>query len=54
MVQHSPLAHAIGAPASELDGAYSSYLDYHNYGYTLRYSGQVNVAVYNAKLMFYC
>jgi len=36
-----------------VDGAYSEHLDYHNYGYTLKYNCQINLAVYDAKLIFH-
>jgi len=41
------------AAAASLGGSYSDYLDYHNYGYVLRKSGQIKVAVYDAKLIFH-
>jgi len=43
---HSPCIQAIGAPAIDF-GVYSTS------GYTLRHSGQVNAAVYDAKLIFH-
>ena len=48
---HSP-GQAIDVSASD-HGAYSDYMDFHNYGYVLKYGGQINVAVYDAELIFH-
>ena len=52
IISPHPSMKAIAAAAS-LDGSYSDYLDFHNYGYVLRKSGQIKIAVYDAKLIFH-
>ena len=51
--QRFPSTYAIAAPAPKLDGSYGDYVEYHNYGYVLRHNGEINLAVYNAKLIFH-
>ena len=48
-----PSTYAIVATVPKLDGSYGDYVDYHNYGYVLKQIGNINLAVYNAKLIFH-
>jgi len=46
-----PSTYAIAAAAPKLDGSNWNYVDYHNYGYVLKHSAEIKLAVYNVKLI---
>ena len=44
---------AKAAADEELPGAYPRYINKHNYGYVLKYDREINIATYDARLIFH-
>jgi len=44
---------AKAAADEELPGVYPRYINKHNYGYVLKYDREINVATYDARLIFH-
>jgi len=44
---------ANAAADDKLPGVYPRYINEHNYGYVLKYDREINVATYDARLIFH-